>query len=154
MEIKKKKAIFKLSISACLLTISVFWLLLRPVEVIAVHKNDSHSYVLVKNFPFTDKGKINWWLKNKDVLADKYKIPSPASDGSFVIIFWDFGKGYKETDGYDNLCFSDMQPPLNCIEKDALLMVRYSKNTGNYFVLATETYRINNDGRIIQIKSD
>ncbi|WP_371813158.1 DUF943 family protein [Tatumella sp. JGM118] len=29
------------------------------VEMIAVHNNGSHSYILVKNFPYTDKGKIN-----------------------------------------------------------------------------------------------
>ncbi|MBS0910795.1 hypothetical protein JK223_14820 [Tatumella sp. JGM118] len=27
--------------------------------MIAVHNNGSHSYILVKNFPYTDKGKIN-----------------------------------------------------------------------------------------------
>ena len=150
----KIKTIFMLSISACLLTGYVLWLLLHPVEVIAVHKNDSHSYVLVKNFPFTDKGKINWWLKNKDVLEDKYKIPSPASDGSFVIIFWDFGKGYKETDGYDSLCFNDMKPPINCIDKNKVFSVSDSKNMGITFTTHSEIYRMKKNGTIIRDETD
>lgn len=154
MKFKNKKAIFMLSFSVFLLLASALWLSLRPVEVIAVHKDGSHSYVLVKKFPFTEKGKLKWWLKNKDALKDKYKIPSPASDGSFVVVFWDFGDGYKETDGYDNLCFNDMKPPMNCIEKNSLLMVRNSENTGSYFVLDSGTYRMNNKGDIVKNKSD
>lgn len=62
MKFKNKKTIFIISFSVCLLLVSL-WLSLRPVEVIAVHKDGSHSYVLVKKFPFTEKGKLKWWLK-------------------------------------------------------------------------------------------
>lgn len=153
MAIKKKKICVTLIAVACILSV-LFWVSLRKVEIIAVHKNDNHNYVLVKKFPFTDKGKIKWWLDNKKVLKEVYKIPSTKPDGSFVIVFWDFGEGYKETDGYDRLCFNDMKPPINCIDKDSLLMVRNSKNTGLYFLLSSGSYRINSEGKIIKIKSD
>lgn len=39
------------------------------------------------NSPLTDKGKINWRLKNIDVLKEKYDIPKPSSSGSFTVIF-------------------------------------------------------------------
>ena len=48
-----------------------YWLCLRPVEIVAVHKEDHHASVLVKTFPLTDKGKISWWLKNKNILKEK-----------------------------------------------------------------------------------
>ncbi|WP_337587795.1 DUF943 family protein, partial [Yersinia wautersii] len=40
----------------------VFWLLLHPVEIVSVHQRNDYSDVLVRNFPLTDKSKINWWL--------------------------------------------------------------------------------------------
>jgi len=60
---------------------------LRPIEIDAVHKEGGHSSVLVKTFPLTDKGKIKWWLNNKDMLKSKYNIPSPDTDGSFILSF-------------------------------------------------------------------
>lgn len=55
-----------LTLSACTFSGYQPWLFLRLVEMITVHNHGSHSYILVKNAPFTDKGKINWWLENKD----------------------------------------------------------------------------------------
>ncbi|WP_317693596.1 DUF943 family protein [Serratia sp. UGAL515B_01] len=40
----------------------MLWLLNRPIEIVAVHQDENFSSVLVKNFPITDQGKINWWL--------------------------------------------------------------------------------------------
>ncbi|EXU73792.1 DUF943 family protein [Erwinia mallotivora] len=153
MKFKKKKVTTMFLSLMCLLVAIAAWLSLRTVDIIAIHKDGSHSYVLVKKFPFTEKGRIKWWLKNKDILEDKYKIPSRDFDGSFVVTFWNFGEGYKETDGYDRLCFVDMPPPLNCIDKDAVLMVRNSKNTGLYFILDEGIYRVK-EGKIVEIKSD
>lgn len=153
MAIKKKKTCVTLIAVACILS-GLLWVSLRQVEIIAVHKDDHYSDVLVKKFPITEKGRIKWWEENKSMLKGKYQIPMPSSDGSFVIVFWDFGEGYKETDGYDRLCFNDMKPPINCIDKDSLLMVRNSKNTGLYFLLSSGSYRINSEGKIIKIKSD
>jgi len=153
MVIKKKKTCVTLIAVACILS-GFLWVSLRQVEIIAVHKDDHYSDVLVKKFPITEKGRIKWWEENKSMLKEKYQIPMPSSDGSFVIVFWDFGEGYKETDGYDRLCFNDMKPPINCIDKDSLLMVRNSKNTGLYFLLSSGSYRINSEGEIIKMESD
>ena len=148
MKVSNKRTFFALFLAGCVLAGYFLWLSLRPVEIVAVHDNGDHSYVLVKTFPFTDKGKINWWLKNKDRLKSRYDIPRPASDGNYTVIFWDFGDGYTETDGYDRLCFTDMQPPINCIEKDAQLYVGYTTERGEYFILESGEYDINNSGKI------
>ncbi|MBT0723873.1 DUF943 family protein [Rosenbergiella sp. S61] len=148
MKVNYKTTLFALLFFACLLLSCVLWLSLRTVEIVAVHENDNHSYILVKNFPLTEQGKINWWLKNKKMLSVTYNIPKPTQDGFFTVIFWDFGDGYKETDGYDRLCFEDMKPPRNCIDKNSLMSVVSSKNTGLYFRLDSGKYYIKESGNM------
>ncbi|SQA96852.1 Enterobacterial putative membrane protein (DUF943) [Cedecea neteri] len=88
MTVKYKKTLALLFLTASALAAYGLWLMLRPVEIVAVHKQGNHSSVLVKSFPPTEKGKINWWPQNKDVLKNKYNIPEPDQDGYFVMVFW------------------------------------------------------------------
>ncbi|WP_147194554.1 DUF943 family protein [Pantoea sp. CCBC3-3-1] len=129
----------------------VLWRLLSPVEVIAVHQRNNFSDVLVKNFPFTDRGKISWWLKNKEILRKKYNIPQPASYGNFTIMFWSFGDGYKEEGKYDRLCFKDMKTKVNCIEKDAIFSVNNdSQNRIHFTVYDGENYLLKENGEVVE----
>jgi len=153
MTFKNKKTINMLLLMVAIITGYITWLLLRPVNIIAVHGRGEFSDILVKSFPITDRGKIKWWLENTPVLQDKYKVPNPAKDGFFSVTFWSFGEGYKETDGYDRLCFDDKEPPLNCIEKDALFSVDKSPNLGTVFtVYEGGVYRLDDNGNIVEIK--
>jgi len=95
------------------------WRLLAPVEIIDVHRLDTRDSfdIIVKNFPLTDKGKIEWWEKNKDVLKVKYNVPVGQDD--YGIGFW-VGEYKEEPDtgqGSDLLCFEDMRSTKNCIKK-------------------------------------
>ncbi len=63
------------------------WLAFRPVEIVAVHKRNSYSHILVKNFPLTNKGKVHWWLKNKDMLKEKYDVPGTGKDAFLKLYF-------------------------------------------------------------------
>ncbi|WP_342754713.1 DUF943 family protein [Pantoea sp. MBD-2R] len=129
----------------------VLWRLLSPVEVIAVHQRNNFSDVLVKNFPFTDRGKISWWLKNKEILKTKYNIPQPASYGNFTIMFWSFGDGYKEEGKYDRLCFKDMKTKVNCIEKDAIFSVNNdSQNRIHFTVYDGDNYLLKENGEVVE----
>ena len=148
MKVSNKRTFFALFLAGCVLAGYFLWLSLRPVDIVAVHQNHHYSSVLVKTFPFTDKGKINWWLKNKDRLKSRYDIPRPASDGNYTVMFWNFGEGYKEEGKYDRLCFTDIQPPINCIEKDPHLYVEYTTERGEYFILESGQYYINRSGKI------
>lgn len=154
MKSKNKKNLWALLLISCALLGYFLLLSFRPVEVVAVHEDGEFSSVLVKNFPLTDRGKIDWWIKNNAILKEKYNIPKAASDGFFSIIFWDFGDGYKEEGKYDRRCFTDMKLPINCIDKNSLLMVNNSKNTGTYFSLDSGTYRLNDSGKMVKNKSD
>ncbi|MEI2265434.1 DUF943 family protein [Erwinia sp. CGal63] len=154
MKVKYKRVSFALLLVGVALVIYVVWLTTRPVAIVSVHHRSSgFSDVLVKSFPLTDKGKINWWLENKDTLRGNYHVPAPDKDGFFSVTFWSFGEGYKETDGYDRLCFDDKKPPLNCIEKDALFTVDKSPNLGTVFtVYEGSNYRLDDNGNIVEIK--
>ncbi|MDU5782791.1 MAG: DUF943 family protein [Pantoea sp.] len=149
---KIKKTLYALLLVAVVIFGYCLWLSLRPVEIIAVHQDGNYSDVLVKNFPLTDRKKTSWWLKNKDMLKEKYNIPQPKKDGNFTVIFWLFGDGYKETDGYDRLCFEDMPPPKNCIDKNRVFSANHSRNMGVSFIVIGGIYRLKENGDIVRVK--
>ncbi|WP_455814215.1 DUF943 family protein [Pseudomonas graminis] len=152
MKVNKKSYAF--FFVCCALSGYFFWLSLRPVEIVAAHhRSSSFSDVIVRNFPFTDKGKIAWWLNNKEMLKEKYNVPNPNPDGSFYLNFWLFGDGYKELSKYDRLCFEDMNTKKNCIEKDIVFTVSYSKNMGTMFEAYDGTYRLQKNGEIVKYVS-
>jgi len=86
------------------------------------------------------------------MLKEEYGIPRPDSDGYFTVIFWDFGDGYKDTDGYDRLCFEDMKPPKNCIDKNSLMLVKNGKNTGMTFWADDGIYRVKKSGEMVKTR--
>jgi len=154
MKDKLKIIISVLGITSCALTGYFWWLASPPVKIIAVHQEDNFSEILVKNFPFTDKGKINWWLENKDSLKINYKIPYPSSSGNFYVSFWDFGEGYKEEGKYDRRCFNDMNTLENCIDKNSVFSVENTRNKEIIFTVYNGRYLMKNDGNIIKLKDE
>jgi len=151
MKINIKKTAYTLLLAGGILHGCFLWYSHRPVEIVAVHHGRSgYSDVLVKNFPFTDKGKIHWCLKNKAMLKEKYNVPNPEPDGSFSLTVWLFGDGYKEEGKYDRLCFEDMKTKVNCIEKDIVFSVDNSKNMGTMFEAYDGTYRLQKNGEVVK----
>ena len=112
----------------------LLWHYYTPVEIIAVHDNDT---ILVKNLPYLKSQKIAWWEENKAMIQTKYAIPNKDDDGSYYIFIMDFGEGYRIDQGTDQdadlLCFDDMATPANCIKKQRLLWIGWSKNTGLFY---------------------
>lgn len=151
---KSKKIICILALAGLVLLGYFFWRSLQPVEIVAVHQRNNFSDVLVNNFPFTDKGKVNWWLDNKDKLKEKYDIPKPASYGLFTIVIWKFGEGYKYAEKYDRMCFEDMKEKRNCIDKNVLFIISNDKDDDMFFVGDNGTYRMGKDGEIVKIRRE
>ncbi|EIC83746.1 DUF943 family protein [Serratia sp. M24T3] len=112
----------------------LIWKLTRPVEIIAVHDEDT---LLVKNFPLFKFQQIAWWNKNKEMVYNKYKIPSPDSDGHYMVFVLGYGDGYRIDRWVDEdsnlLCFEDMKVAANCIEKDPLFMVHRASASRVYY---------------------
>lgn len=150
---KNKKTVFIMML-VMVLFFCLFWLLFRSMKIIAVHQMKYYSIVLVESYPFTDKGKIDWWLKNKSMLKTQYATPQPEADGSYNVILWDFDEGYKELDKYDRLCFDDMKPPKNCVDKNALMIIRHSKDNVTQFTVGNEYYILQDDGVSVRIRSN
>ncbi len=153
MKAKSKKIICALLLLGSILLGYFFWLSRHPVEIISVHQRNNYSDILVRNFPFTEKGKINWWLENRDILKAKYSIPKPASDGFYTVIFWDFGDGYKEEGKYDRLCFYNMKSSKNCIDKNSLIIISNNKNNVMSFTFDSGIYQLKN-GEIVKMKRE
>lgn len=149
MTVKYKKTLALLFLNACALAAYGLWLMLRPVEIVAVHKQGNHSSVLVKSFPPTEKGKINWWLQKKICLKINITFLNQIK---MVILLWYFGDGYKEEGKYDRRCFNDMTPPLNCIEKDKAFTVSTDRHNNVFFGVHDGKYYINDKGKMIKIK--
>ncbi len=151
MKVKNKITISLFFLTSCILAIYCLRLSLRPVEIMAVHQDGNFSDVLVKNFPVSNKGKIRWWLSNKEMLKSNYNIPQKSSYGSFYITFWDFADGYKELGKYDRRCFVDMNTTRNCIDKNAVFSVENYKTNGEIFTVYDGTYLMNEKGVINKI---
>lgn len=157
MNFKNKKNTYILSFIICIILGYLFWLFLRPVKIVDVHKDGDVSHILVKSFPLTDEGKINWWLENEKTIKFHYNVPQSESHKSFTIIFWDFGNGYKEKGDEskdDRFCFSDLLPPKNCIDKAKLFYISSGKDTGISFVTDHAIYRIKKDGELVKMDSN
>ncbi|MCR4459780.1 MULTISPECIES: DUF943 family protein [unclassified Pseudescherichia] len=141
----------KCGIVACIAGVLLLaWINLRPVELVAVHQHDEFAYILVRNFPLTDRGKIAWWLAHADELKAKYGFPRPGLYGLYSISFWDFDDGYKE-DAYDLLCFSDMKTKKNCIEKNVVFRVDNARDGTVIFTTDNDAYTLKN-GKIVPYK--
>lgn len=112
----------------------VLWQYLTPVEIVAVHNGDT---LLVRNFPYLKSRQIAWWEANKDMIQAKYGIPNKSEDDYYSVVIMDFGEGYRIDRGTDEdsdlLCFDEMSVDARCIEKNSLLWIRFSQNTGLFY---------------------
>ncbi|WP_052118377.1 DUF943 family protein [Erwinia oleae] len=138
-----------------------FYKISQPVIIVAVHKKDNFSMILVKNFPLTTRGKIDWWKENKGLLKNSYYVPLTKTDGSYHVSFLDFDKGYKEmpksvprlsSETADLLCFDDMSVKENCIEKNLLFRIHKNAYGVTYFDTLYKYYMDEGDGKLTEIK--
>ncbi|WP_052118510.1 DUF943 family protein [Erwinia oleae] len=157
-----RKVIMK-RILALLIVACIYFILydfLHPVVIVAVHKDNISCDILVENFPYTDKGKIEWWIKNKKNLRENYDLPVRNEDGSFSVYVWDFDKGYRampksvprlSSETTDLLCFNDMKVKENCIEKNMLFRISKNRYGETFYRGADNYYKQKDDGELIKI---
>ncbi|MGL4860189.1 MAG: DUF943 family protein, partial [Enterobacteriaceae bacterium] len=121
---KLKVTVVALGLVAIITVVYLVWRVSQPVKIIALHEG---SEILVNTFPLTDRGKIEWWITNKDILEKEFSFPQKYSDGSFSVRIWDIGDGYKKMPrrdtGSDLACFDDMKTDVNCIEKQSYMTI-------------------------------
>ncbi|EGQ5290688.1 TPA: DUF943 family protein [Enterobacter hormaechei] len=121
-----KKSWFLYTAIALAVIVLSSWDYIYPVRIIDIHRSTNrlgYDYIIVDHFPLTDRGRINWWLSQRDMLKKKYNIPSGQR---FVLTVWDVGDGYlRDSPHEDYFCFSEMTSEKNCIEKIELLEVTF-----------------------------
>ncbi|MGD8108057.1 DUF943 family protein [Pantoea sp. FN0302] len=123
----------------------------RSVNVIATHRSPHSWHILVDHLPLTSKQKINWWLKNEDELMKANGFSAKAYLQDYNIAIWAFGEGYKALEKYDRLCFDDMPPPKNCIEKDRLMYITLTRDGEVSYWLNNTRYIQKANGELIEV---
>ncbi|MEN4666441.1 DUF943 family protein [Pantoea agglomerans] len=132
-----------------LITIYCIWIAVRPAKIVRV----DNGAVFVEHLPMTTEGKLNWWLKNKDLLQKKYHIINTPDN--YTVIVMDFG-GYENLptgtrDGSidDYTCFDDTNGEHNkCVYNRIALVVRGSVNRKAFINIGDEIYIQSSDGRV------
>lgn len=115
----------KLTIMLLIILVCVLFYLLygnRNVSVIDAHYDGSTSQIIVDKLPLTEAEKIGWWQKNQHSVLEKYNIPTDDKS-PFLIVIYAFGNGYQVEGKEDRLCFPDITPPKNCIDKNILMTI-------------------------------
>lgn len=128
--------------AACVGALYGLWQVFQSPQVDAVHLSYGRPhFVLVRHFPLTQQGKIDWWDRNQAIFMAKYKVSSVDVDLAFMA--WDgtyrIDRGTDEDS--DLLCFEDMDTQANCIEKNFLMHVARRTSGGMRFTVRGSTGR-------------
>ena len=122
------------------------WIAVRPAKIVRV----DNGAVFVEHLPMTTEGKLNWWLKNKDLLHNKYHIIDTPDN--FTVIVMNFG-GYEKLptgtrDGSidDYTCFDDANGEhKKCVYNKIAFVVKGSLNGKNHININNKIYTLPTD---------
>jgi len=125
------------------------WIAIRPAKIVRV----DNSAVFVEHLPMTTEGKLNWWLKNRELLESKYHLINTPDN--FTVIVMNFG-GYEKLptgtrDGSvdDYTCFDDNNGEHEkCVYNSIALVVRGSVDGKEFINIGDKTYIQTSDGRL------
>lgn len=92
------------------------------ISIVNAHYDGSTAKIIVDKLPLTEAEKIGWWQKNQHSVLEKYNIPTDDKS-PFLIVIYAFGNGYQVEGKEDRLCFPDITPPKNCIDKNILMTI-------------------------------
>ncbi|WP_017346957.1 DUF943 family protein [Pantoea sp. A4] len=122
------------------------YLEIRSTEIVNVDQNGHTAQIIVDHLPWTDSRRIAWWEANSAKIISKYDI-HPENSAYFIFAF---GDGYKKEEKADRLCLSNVPAPVNCIEKETLLIVMPERNQSTLFIIANRVYRQDKNGKIVR----
>ena len=121
----------------------------RPAKIVRVDNNT----VFVENLPMTNKGKLSWWLKNKELLKNKYHIINPPDNFTVIIMNFDgyekLPKGVRDGSIDDYTCFDDNNgEQKKCVYNSIAIVVRGSVDGKVFINIGDKTYIQSSDGRV------
>ncbi|ELZ9927490.1 DUF943 family protein [Cronobacter malonaticus] len=141
----KKKLIALIPVFLAAVATIIYWVN-KPIKVIDVHQNYFTAQILVNDLPLSSSAKIDWWIKNSKALSDKYHL----NDKDIYIFAW--GNGYQEEGKADRLCFADIAPPRNCIDKNILMSVSKTRSGKTEYRIDDEIWLQEPGQQPLQIK--
>lgn len=121
----------------------------RPAKIVRV----DNSTVFVEHLPMTNKGKLSWWLKNKELLQNKYYIINPPDNFTVIIMNFDgyekLPKGVRDGSIDDYTCFDDNNgEQKKCVYNSIAIVVRGSVDGKVFINIGDKTYIQSSDGRV------
>jgi len=132
-----------------LLAVYFIWIAERPTKIVRVDKGE----VFVEHLPMTTEGKLNWWLKNKELLQNKHHIINTPDN--FTVIVLNFGgyeqlpKGSRDGSIDDYTCFDDTNNEhKKCVYNSIALVVRGSVDGKAFINIGDKTYIQDSDGKV------
>lgn len=128
-----------------LIIILSYFFVLRDPKIIYVHEDEDSTYIIVRNFPITQRGKIDWWEHHKDLIREKYQLPSVDSDGNYYVAILDVSDGFKKVteanlywfsfEHTELYCFNEIKSEDRCIEKNFIMQINNGmQNKTDYFI--------------------
>ncbi|WP_312046326.1 DUF943 family protein [Erwinia sp.] len=130
------------------------WIAVRLTKIVRV----DNGAVFVEHLPMTTERKLNWWLKNKELLQNKYHIINTPDN--FIVIVMNFGiyekspKGTRDGSIDHYTCFDDTNGEHNkCVYNSIALVVRESLNGKIFIKIDDKTYLQTGSEKSILYKS-
>lgn len=122
----------------------------RPVKVLATYESYSVLDILVNDLPYSTEKKIQWWHNNKSIILKKKNIKEAYDGGPKYYVFFEFDGEYKEEGKEDRLCFDEVPPPKNCIDKKRLMSASLNINKQWIYSIGDKSYKLNSNGKITE----
>lgn len=147
----KKIIIFIVALAMLLLFYVSFF---SSPKVLAIHGSEANKELLVKNIPFTDSDKIEWWDNNgvKTISSpETYNVSIWKFDGKYQKLAPRNSGAFPDHDTDYLLCFDDMKTEENCIDKSTWIMeITKTKDGYTYYRLDGESYYRKPSGELIK----
>ncbi|WP_346303449.1 DUF943 family protein, partial [Pantoea sp. Morm] len=87
-------------------------------------------------------------LSHQQQITVKYNIKAFNQNGSITYYFYALGEGYQPLEKKDRICFKQMQPPANCLDKNLLMKIQRTQDGGVMFSLDSGNYTVNKDNEM------
>lgn len=147
-----KKKILLLIIVLSVTVGACFYMNNKDVKVIDAHHNGWTASIMVDRLPNFQRESIEWWLNQKSAISAKYHFKADNPKGYLDYYIYAFGEGYQEEGKEDRLCFDEMNPPKNCIDKNLLMVVLKTREGNTQFRFDHGVYIQTSNGKIIRTK--
>jgi len=147
----KKIIIFIVALAILLLFYVSFF---SSPKVLAIHGPEANKELLVKNMPFTDSDKIEWWDNNgvKTISSpETYNVSIWKFDGKYQKLAPRNSGAFPDHDTDYLLCFDDMKTEEDCIDKSTWIMeITKTKDGYTYYRLDGKSYYRKPSGELVK----